>query len=321
VVDTPQLQPSDLSRLLLTLQDEFEWATRSESFDLVERWRRDRSGSAFYHMTGSPDGPAVVLKVVDEWTPRDAESMFQAMTDLADVVEGAGIEGAFGIRPVGWAGDPPLVVMPYIEGTDVVSILRQPEHEAWRHLGSWMIETGQMLAVYHQRHRAHAATAALVDDVRELAARFRIDRRSIDGTLAEIDPEQRSARSFGDIGPGNLHGASNGDLYLLDPPGASGLALVHRDLGNFVFELRRQLAGRGYTRSRPVKGHFERLRSAFLEGYSLRSHGGPLTPADEALIALFEARRATGMARKRMPSRPGDALWFARLAISRRQDV
>jgi hypothetical protein len=320
VVDTAQLQPSDLSRLILTLQVKFGWATRSEGFDLIELWRRDRSGSAFYHMTGIPDGPAVILKVVDEWTSRDAESMFHAMTDLADVVEGGAIQGAFGIRPVGWAGDPPLVVMPYVEGTDVVSILRQPEHEAWGDLGSWMIKTGQMLAVYHERHRAHS-TAAVVDDARELAARFRIDRRSIEGTLAKIDRDQRSARSFGDIGPGNLHGASNGDLYLLDPPAESSLALVHRDLGNFVFELRRQLAGRGYTRSRPVKGHFERLRSAFLEGYSLQSHGGPLTRPDEALIALFEARRAMGMARKRIPSRPGDALWFARLAISRRQDV
>jgi hypothetical protein len=320
VTDAAHLQPSELSRLLVSLQEKFDWSTRSEDFDLLESWRRDRSGSAFYHMTGNPDGQAIILKVVDEWTSRDAESMFHAMVDLADVVDRSGIQGAFGIRPVGWAGDPPLVVMPYVEGTDVVSILRQPEHEAWADVGSWMTKTGQMLAVYHERHRAYA-TDAVVDDARELAARLMIGRRSIEGTLAGIDPEQRSARSFGDIGPGNLHGASNGDLYLLDPPAESDLALVHRDLGNFVFELRRQLAGRGYTRSRPVKGHFERLRSAFLEGYSLRSHGGPLTPADEALIALFEARRATGMARKRMPSRPGDALWFARLAISRRQDV
>lgn len=320
MTDTGHLQPSELSQLLVSLQEKFGWATRSESFDLIGLWRRDRSGSAFYHMTGIPDGPAVIVKVVDEWTSRDAESMFHAMVDLADVVEGSGIQGAFGIRPVGWAGAPPLVVMPFVEGTDVVSILRQPGHEAWADVGSWMTKTGQMLAVYHERHRAHA-TAAAVDDARGLAARLMIGRRSIEETLAEIDPEQRSARSFGDIGPGNLHGASNGDLYLLDPPAESGLALVHRDLGNFAFELRRQLAGHGYTRSRPVKGHFERLRSAFLEGYSLRSHGGPLTPADESLIALFEARRAMGMARKRIPSRPGDALWFARLAISRRQDV
>lgn len=320
MVDTAQLQPSDLSRLILTLQEKFAWPVRSEGFDLVELWRRDRSGSAFYHMTGSPDGPEVILKVVDDWTPRDAESMFHAMTDLADIVDHAAITGAFAIKPVGWASDPPLVVMPYVEGTDVISILRQPEHAAWAEMGSWMNRTGEMLAVYHQRHRAESTPAA-VDDARALAARLRVDRGAFERTLTGIDPERRTARSFGDIGPGNLHGGSDGDLYLLDPPAESNPALVHRDLGNFIFELRRQLAGRGYTRSRPVEGQFERLRSAFLDGYSLRCHGGPLTSADEALIALYETRRALGMARKRMPSRPGDALWFARLALSRRRDV
>ncbi len=311
---------SELSRLLVSLQDEFDWPTRSQDFGLQELWRRERSGSAFYQMTGVPDGPAVVLKVVDDWTAQDAEAMFRAMNDIADVLDAASIRGASGIRSIGWAVDPPLVVMPYVEGTDVVSILRQPEHEAWADVDSWMKTAGQMLAVYHQRPVADSKGAA-VEDARTVAERFRIDRRSIEAILAEIDPEQRTARQFGDIGPGNLHAGSAGDLYLIDPPAESVEALVHRDLGNFVFELRRQLDGRGFTRSRPVEGHFENLLSAFLEGYSLRSHGGPLTAADRSLIALYELRRAAGMARKRLPGRPGDTLWFARSALARRREI
>ncbi len=319
MTDNTHLQPSELSHLLISLQDDFGWPVRSRDFDLQELWRRHRSGSAFYHMVGLPDGPALVMKVVDDWTARDAESMFGAMTALAGMIEEANIEGAHAVRPLGWAGSPPLVVMPYVNGSDVVSMLRHPEHQAWQHMEGWMTTAGQMLAAFHQRHRTRSA-APSVEVARSLGDRYRI-RASVEEALASLDEEQRIAGSFGDIGPGNLLGTEDGDLYLLDPPELTTPALVHRDLGNFVFELRRQLAGRGYTRSRPVEGRFESLRSAFLDGYSQRSHGGALTDADRSLIALFELRRAAGMARKRLPGRPGDAFWFARSALRLRRQI
>ncbi len=95
---------------------------------------------------------------------------------------------------------------------------------------------------------------------------------------------------------------------------------IHRDLGNFIFELRRQLAGRGFTPSPPIPGNFERLCDSFLQGYS-DARGSTLDDTDLALIALFELRRAAGMARKRFPRRPGDALWFARSAMASRREV
>jgi hypothetical protein len=272
-------------------------------------------------MEGSPGGPCVVLKTVEGWLSGDAEQMFLVMTELADTLEASSIDGAQALRPLAWADHPPLVVTPFLDGSDVVSILRRPEHESWSgRLDLWMNRAGQMLATYHA-HRGERSSRETFDEARLLGARFRIDRRALEQVLTRIDAEERSARSFGDIGPGNLHTSADGEIYLLDPPIDPSVALIHRDLGNFVFELRRQLAGRGFTRSRPVEGAFDHLRAAFIRGYSERAHGGPISPADEALIALFEMRRAFGMVRKRFPARPGDALWFAASGLALRREV
>lgn len=287
----------------------------AERFDTVEQWARTRSGTRFFRLAGSPAGPEVVVKITDSWAPEDAERMFEAMMDLADTIDAMEIAGAAAVRPLAWADAPPMVVMPYVEGTDLVSILRQPDHAAWTNLPEWMERAGGMLAAYHARHAATESAAAAGSEVRALAKRFRVGR-----TFDNVDWNGRIAGSYGDYGPGNLHVASDGNLYLFDPPVAPDPAPVHRDLANFVFELRRQLAGRGFTPSPPVPGHFDGLRHTFLQGYS-ETQGSPLDANDQSLIALFELRRAAGMARKRFPRRPSDAAWFARSVLARRREV
>ena len=250
-----------------------------------------------------------------DWAPEGARRTFEAMVDLANTIETADIAQAAAIRPLAWSESPPMLVMPYLEGADVVSILRQPDHPAWReNIVTWMRTAGAMLSAFHTQHPADGSDAASTE-VRELAVRFRIGR-----TFDGVDWQGRTAGSYGDFGPGNLHAAVDGDLYLLDPPLATDASPVHRDLGNFIFELRRQLDGRGYTPSPPLSGHFDRLCDSFLQGYS-DAWGSTLDDTDLALIALFELRRAAGMARKRFPRRPGDALWFARSAMARRREV
>jgi hypothetical protein len=313
----------DLVAALIDIQEEFEWTSRAEYFESVDTWERERSGSSFHRMIGRPSGPDLLVKLVANWTPADAQRMFEAMVDLADTIDAAEIEQGQAVRPLGWADTPPMVVMPYVEGTDLVSLLRQPDHETWvENVPAWIKRAGMMLAAFHAPHLTETDTdiATAGNEVRELAARFRIDDAAIEGIFNRIDWRHRCSRSFGDFGPGNLLGAPNGDLYLLDPPDQAATALIHRDLANFIFEMRRQLAGRGFTRSRPIPGQFEALRSAFIEGYSVW-HEEPLAAGDEALIALFEMRRAAGMARKRFPRRPGDAAWFARSALARRREV
>jgi hypothetical protein len=318
--ESEPLKP-DLSQLLVGLQEEFRWGTRAEGFRPLEDWHRPRSKSSFRHVVGWPAGPSVVVKIVEGWQADDAETMFLAMTDLADTLDRASIAKAHAIRPLAWASHPPLIVMPYVAGSDVVSVLRQPDHEAWNgNLDTWVHKAGEMLAIYHSVHRGGPERDPQ-EEARRLAARFRIDQGRIERLLTAIDLPLRSAASYGDIGPGNLHAASSGEVYLLDPPVDPTTSLIHRDLGNFVFELRRQLAGRGYTSTPPIEGQFSRLRTEFIMGYSERSHGGPIEAADLGLVALFELRRAAGMVRRRLPRRPLDAYWFGRSALRRRAEV
>jgi hypothetical protein len=187
----------------------------------------------------------------------------------------------------------------------------------------WMATTGAMIAAYHDAHRPApgAELTGVAEAARHAARRIRVPPQALEALLDATAWLGRCSASYGDFGPGNLLGDRHGRLHLLDPPVAPDLALTHKDLGNFVFELRRQLAGHGFTRSRPVEGRLEGLHTSFLDGYSARSSAGPLLPADEGLIALFEMRRALGMARKRLPARPDDAVWFARYAVEKRAEV
>lgn len=307
-----------VSERLVELQTRFGWGTDAQRFDPVEGWER-RSGARLDRMKGWPNGPDVVVKR-GEWADGDAERIYTAMDDLAASVTAAATEDGRAVRPLAWGTEPEMVVMPYVEGVDLVSILRVPDHSAWqdeaRVLRGWMTQAGIMLASFQARVDADSTGVETArHDVIEVARKLGV---SIDRVLADVDLATRTGRVFGDYGPGNFHAAPGRVLYLLDPPEKTVPGPVHRDLANFLFELRRQLAGRGYTRSRPVRGRYQGMREAFLDGYSSEWRGGRLDASDLALIDLYELRRARGMARKRWPDRPGDALWFAGSALRRR---
>jgi hypothetical protein len=255
-----------------------------------------------------------VVKVVPDMAPGSAERQFQAGVDLDDIL--IAVPRVRAIRPLAWSDDPPSLVTAYVESDDLVSLLREPEHDAWKsgNLATWVEAAGSALAAYHAQPVGDIEPAA--EEVRRVGARTRVDADEIERVLTAADWRARARRRYGDFGPGNFQGAPDGTLYLLDPPDQVEISVAHRDIANFLFETRRQLAGRGYTRSAPVKGRFPGLRDRFLAGYGMEP-----TPGDAALIALFEVRRASAMARKRFPKRSGDAAWFARLALARSRDL
>ncbi|HVR79951.1 MAG TPA: hypothetical protein VMS99_16355 [Acidimicrobiia bacterium] len=313
---------SDIFALLDSLQERLDPSHLVDHYELLDHWERARSGSAFYRMTGKPSGPDLLVKTGPVWDPEETELLHRAMVDLSDAISFAGIEGAAAIRPVAWSSSPPAIVMPFVEGTDLVTLLRDPEREEWAQMRPWMYRAGEMIAAYHTSHPAPPASdiTPAADEARRAGRGMLLSPAMIEQLLRQIRWRDRCAMSFGDFGPGNLHGNAKGDLYLLDPPEDPMVALVHKDIGNFMFEMRRQLAGHGYTRTRPVRGRFHELRAAFLEGYTARS-SRVIDSCDQALIALFEMRRARGMARKRFPGRLGDSSWFARCALARRREV
>ena len=313
---------SEVAALLTSLQEDFDWSERSNVYEAGQQWQRPRSGTFFYRMTGKPSGPDVLVKTGRAWDGNEAERLYTAMLDLAKTFEATAVDNAAATRPLAWSAAPPALVMPYLVGTDLVSLLRDPDRREWAHMRRWMRSTGMMLAAFHDSHPTPSAgdIAPAGDEVRETAQRVKLPTQLVESLLSEIDWRQRCSLAFGDFGPGNLLGTGDGRLYLLDPPDQPVIALPHKDIGNFIFELRRQLAGHGYTRTPPVRGRFHELRDGFLHGY-FEGSARAIDSCDRAMISLFEMRRAVGMARKRFPDRVGDAVWFARSAVARRREV
>jgi hypothetical protein len=292
-------------------------AEPGESFQYLDGWERPRAGTSFFRFAVEPSGRTIVVKTGSQWSADDAERLCEAHASLTRAVSEPQIEQAASIHPVTYLIDPPSLVMPDVGGTDVVSILRDPHRPEWESMTSWIRAAGAMLAAFHAANPAPPDVGT--GDIVETARRMRIDdvARLI---LDRAKWEESCAAVYGDFGPGNLIGVLDGPVYLIDPPMMPPGGPIHRDLGNFVFELRRQLAGHGHTRTRPVPGRFDTLLEALLDGYSERS-GSVLAPSDEALIALYEMRRAAGMARKRLSKRPFESVWFARSALERRREV
>jgi hypothetical protein len=316
VTSSPGPSAEQIAETLRTADDHFG-IERVGGYDIVEEWERTRSGNRFLRFRADPGREELLVKTGSSWTEIDARELYRAQASLADAVDAARLPGAMAIRPGGWTAQPPLLVMPFVEGTDLVTLLRDPDRPEWDYMPGWMGAAGAMLAAFHHANPARGVEEGEVLLEVEMAARkVRLRPEVVRSLLDGVDVPGFTFASYGDFGPGNLIGATSGDVFLIDPPVDPAPALAHRDLGNFLFELRRQLAGRGYTRSSPVAGRFDSLRQAFLDGYS-----GSLASADLGLIALFEMRRAAGMARKRLPGRPGDAIWFARSASARRREV
>ena len=312
----------EASELLLSMQRTFDWTQHDDSFELVSAWERPRTGSCFFRYDGSPSGTAVVIKTQESWEGNDAQPAYESLADLHAIVTKAGIDHARTLTPLGWAARPPIVVTPYVDGDDLVSMMRQPNHRMWDNnhelLGKWMGTAGAIVSAYHAANRCTDADqqSNALSDTRAAARCLGVPKGGISQILETVDPTTQCVDAFGDLGPGNLFGCTDESLYLLDPPTQTLPRLVHRDIGNFLFELRRQLAGRGFTPAPPAKPVFDQLRDVFIEWYN-----SSFTAADRALVALFEARRAAGMARKRFPRRLSDSVWFAQLARERRAAI
>lgn len=303
----------------LRCEEQFE---RVDRFTIISHWERPRSGTSFFRLRPTPPGPDLVVKMEAADRAAAVGLMRDAMVHLDEVITAAAIPAGHGLRPLAVLEDPPLLVTPYIDGEDLVSIARRPDDPAWdAWMPDWMTRAGAMIAAYHRSYEPPDSDdmARATEEAREAARRLRLRTQHVDRLMAGVDLGLLCRPAYGDFGPGNLLGTANGDLYLLDPPVNPPYALIHRDLANFVFELRRQLAGHGFTRHPPVKGRFSELLTNFLAGYSNADH--PLGHRDLGLMSLFEARRALGMARKRLPWRIPDVAWFTRLALTGRQKV
>jgi hypothetical protein len=292
---------------LLGIQRDFGWPVRAESFEVIDSWERTSSNAVFHRLSAPGLGHELLVKTDPRWSPTDAKNIHLAMADLDRIVADAGIEGAATIPSLGWAATPPMVVMPWIEAEELITFIRA--ETAVEDLRAIALRAGAMLAAYHNAGRvdddrakdvARSATITLAGKLPGGGARA-------SALIDRLEPH-RYAPSYGDVTPGNFLVARDGRLLLIDPPIETKPALIHRDLGYFLFELRKHFAGRGGTRM-PGRPGYDEARTAFLEGYSGKALA--LADADHRLIALYEARQAAGTVTNRLPARPLDAMWFA----------
>lgn len=285
------------------MQLDFSWPVQSTAFQIVSVSDRKSSGATLLRAQGA-DGVDVVVKTNDDWNLDDAVGAHHALAALHDIIDGADIERGGAMPPLGWAPDPPMVVTGYVESHELRSAVKT-ETDIDLLIGP--LETaGRMLAAFHEHHRAtdSQSTDAAHQDAISTARKIPNGERTLDRLLARAPIVV--AKSYIDITPSNVLCASSGEILLIDPPPSLRPAIIERDLGTFLFELRKQRAA--FSRSSREPTDFPHLKEAFLNGYGVSD---PRDPSTQALLSLFEFRRAIGTSRKRLRGRSPEAVRYA----------
>jgi len=311
------------------MRDKHGWRGARDGFQLQESWVKTSSQNVFHRLTSVPAGEGIVLKMASNGSKEvNADRMADSMLDLADMLDHAG-QGVTSLRPIGWLASPSVLATPYVEGVDLVDLLRDGNRAAWEHeeiVFDAVRAAGVALATFHASMgdvKVDDRSTAR-DEAVHLARRLALPPRTASMLRSEADGVATVGRTYGDFGPGNIRLGHSGDVYVLDPPALQRVGLRHRDIAYFDFEVKKNLAGHGGDqRSRPVRGRESQIRATFLDGYRAVSSFDPTREAAQAAIAAFQAVRCTAMARKRTRQRRwGDVMWaLASTAKLRRRTV
>jgi hypothetical protein len=305
------LDEASLQDLLCRLQEEFSWPTRADRFFLENKWRR-RWGD-LYRCRGAGGSPDVVLKVHRNWSdPSDTPHvLYEQMNRLAG---GRWPKSAGFMRAIAWAGSPPVLCMPYVEGADLSAALQSPKglERVGRRPAEVIRCCGEVLGAYHSR-------SGETGDLERFALDDPRTARLIDSQLRRMGRGQGSGLSgeepvvvvplHGDFGLQNVRLAPDGKLWFLDPPAYPLKGLINDDVARFILQLRARLRlQRATTEGRPDAAS---LAEAFLEGYAETGPVDVRLPAQRWLIRLFQGSRARGLAAGR--ARRGrflEASWY-----------
>ena len=119
-----------------------------------------RSRTAYLYHCHSRDKPeeALILKVVE--SAEQARRLYQSMLSLAELLPSTGTSMEFAPFPLGWAVGPPRVLMPYLEGISLKTLiverlaqLQAPASSADpQSLCTEVSRCGEMLGRYHAAH-------------------------------------------------------------------------------------------------------------------------------------------------------------------------
>lgn len=301
----PLVIPGWLNRALGQLGGNFQWPAQWGDFRLTEVHERSRSRATLYRFRGR-DGVEIMVKTALGWSAHHARSSYESFAHLRRVVEG--IPGSFSVETLGWTATPPLVVTRFVESSDLRSLIKSVVDV--EELVPQVVTVGRMLRAFHRDTNIddEAGLRLAHQDAMSVASRIPRGRARLNQILSAS--QQTAAASFGDLTPGNVLCDRKGRLALIDPPLERTPVLVERDLANFLFEMRKHRRAAFGTKA--VARDHPRLSAALLEGYDHQE-----IAADSPMVALFEFRRAAGVARKRLRARSPESLWFASQAVAR----
>jgi hypothetical protein len=182
---------------------------------------------------------------------------------------------------VGLASDPPGLVMEYVEGIDLSTIValaasrRATDTEKAR-ATKLVAVAGEALALIHSRSRT---TSDQSDLLRRLGRRFRLRQTWKDTFEISIDP----VLSAGDFAPYNIRIDQKDILHLIDIPYQRNAISVHEDCALFLAGMYRSVYELPFSHYSTSRRRFARhLKESFVAGYSSREVD--LRSADHAAL-------------------------------------
>lgn len=287
----PDLEPNQLEAILAELADRFSWSPGMSQVEATSRWQ---SRKARFHRVTTAAGRQIIVKLGVGWTQDDAEFVHSELARLTTLVADLDIAVP---QPLGWAADPPLVVMGVTDGAMLCSEIL-PEHDSWpgdlAQLTELVTRCGRAIGRYHAAQPApqdESLAAAARADLRR-ASRRSLVRRTPAVVRASDLPRARGFR----FSPNDFLVGEHGELILLDPPHVRKYDYVHRDISSFTFEVDQAL--RKIDRKTAAA-----LNRAFLEGYADEGLCDPTADRHRWAVRLYEVSRISGLAYGRVRSR------------------
>lgn len=299
-------EPESLRPALADVAQRFAWPLAPDALTPVATW--DSRTARLSRWQGPHGEPDLVVKQSAEATPRPRQH-HERLAWLSEAAARASGEWACP-SPWGWTADPPLLCLGFAPGRPLSDAVAQ--HHPAIDRTTALRAAGALLGTFH----VGWAETGPSEPARE-AADALLTQAGIRPRRYANQPAPMRAERYTDFRPSNLLADDASRVWVIDPPWARGMDLVHLDLALFLSDL-----DAGLQRAPGARRARRRLRAAFLEGYLANGPVPAWTRLDGALLAAAEAKahltRAHSLRRKR---RTREAVPRAGLALAARGRV